>query len=240
MLSYEVALWSFPPAVERKGREGELKIYYANVLTANSRHHLLLDQVSLLKPDLIALVEIDGHWARSLDTLQESYPFSKIIPRSDNFGLGLYSKFELRDTKTLYFDGNKIPSISCDISVVGPQNLRFVLTHPLPPGSKPAFNSRNDSLIEMGRYISNYDQPKILVGDLNTAMWSPYYMKMEKLAGLVNTRKGFGLTPTWPSTSFTMIPIDHCLVSPDFTVSEFKIPNTIGSDHLPIFVRLSF
>lgn len=34
-------------------------------------------------------------------------------------------------------------------------------------------------------------------------------------------------------------PIDHCLVSSEFTVKNIKTGNDIGSDHLPLIIELS-
>jgi endonuclease/exonuclease/phosphatase (EEP) superfamily protein YafD len=83
--------------------------------------------------------------------------------------------------------------------------------------------------------------PKILVGDLNTSLWSPYYAHLIRQTGLDNARRGFGLLPTWPAYMpwpFLMIPIDHCLVSPDIGVIKMRTGRNIGSDHLPIVVDM--
>jgi endonuclease/exonuclease/phosphatase family metal-dependent hydrolase len=36
-----------------------------------------------------------------------------------------------------------------------------------------------------------------------------------------------------------MIPIDHCLVSPDIDVLRMRTGRNIGSDHLPIIVDMT-
>jgi endonuclease/exonuclease/phosphatase (EEP) superfamily protein YafD len=79
------------------------------------------------------------------------------------------------------------------------------------------------------------------VGDFNTSLWSPYYAQLIRHTGLVNARQGFGLLPTWPaflSVPFLMIPIDHCLVSPEIRVIRVRTGRTIASDHLPIIVDM--
>jgi endonuclease/exonuclease/phosphatase (EEP) superfamily protein YafD len=57
--------------------------------------------------------------------------------------------------------------------------------------------------------------------------------------GLKDSRVGFGWQPTWPTGSMSLrIPIDHVLVEPDLVVLERQVGPDIGSDHLPVRVRL--
>jgi endonuclease/exonuclease/phosphatase (EEP) superfamily protein YafD len=82
----------------------------------------------------------------------------------------------------------------------------------------------------------------MLMGDLNTTMWSPYFHELETQAGLRNARDGFGILPTWPQKGqwpMFRIPLDHCLVSPEIRVEAFRVGSNIGSDHLPIIVDVT-
>jgi endonuclease/exonuclease/phosphatase (EEP) superfamily protein YafD len=57
---------------------------------------------------------------------------------------------------------------------------------------------------------------------------------------LIDSERGFGFCPTWPSIRlFPRMTIDHCLVNVDFRVLDRKVERDIGSDHLPVFVRLA-
>ena len=91
----------------------------------------------------------------------------------------------------------------------------------------------------MSTYIKLLPNPKIVVGDLNVTMWSPYFTELLEESNLLNARKGYGVVASWP-TQFPplMIPIDHCLTSPDIQVKEIRLLGNIGSDHLPIMLRL--
>ena len=64
-----------------------------------------------------------------------------------------------------------------------------------------------------------------------------------RLGVLLPSRLGFGVQATWPSVYRIppmMIPIDHCLVSPDVRVVGRRVGPHIGSDHLPVIVELQF
>lgn len=90
----------------------------------------------------------------------------------------------------------------------------------------------------MGNYLQTTDMPIVVVGDLNVTIWSVYYQKMIQLSGLLNTRAGFGILPTYsvvsPRIPWLSIRIDHSLVSSDVKVQDVRTGAYIGSDHLPL------
>jgi len=237
-LGIEILSWSMPYTGDAYGTR-PLKIYYSNVLSANQKHNLLLDQVEKNAPDFIALLEVNKRWVHSLHELKESFPYSKIIDREDNFGMAIFSRYELHNVEVLYFSKTRVPSIFCKIKP-DDFSIEILVTHPLPPGSKEGFISRNGSLEQIGRFMGGISAPRILIGDLNVAMWSPYYQKMEESSGLYNARKGFGVCPSWPTSLPTQIPIDHCLLSKELRAEDFKILDSNGSDHFPIFVKVLY
>ena len=81
----------------------------------------------------------------------------------------------------------------------------------------------------------------ILIGDLNTTMWSPWFGRLCAKSGLSSVRRGFGVLPSWPAPlpAFLRIPIDHCLVSDDLVVTGCRLGSPAGSDHLPLIVDLA-
>jgi endonuclease/exonuclease/phosphatase (EEP) superfamily protein YafD len=86
---------------------------------------------------------------------------------------------------------------------------------------------------------------KILLGDFNDTIWSYHHARMLEQTKLVNVRtraKSF-IVPSWPTWMMLkplMIPIDQCLISPNIWVSSVKTGRDIGSDHLPLEVKLLF
>ncbi len=129
--------------------------------------------------------------------------------------------------------------------------ISLIATHPPPP--KPGlFQFRNKQLGEIGQYIKSLSTPVILVGDLNTTMWSSYYKRFIQTTRLVNARKGFGVLPSWPTTTsyspysrlpnflswLLSIPIDHCLISPEIKVVNTRTGANVNSDHRPLITDL--
>ena len=190
------------------------RILFANVLTQNKQYSKLLQVIDQEIPDIAILQETDEAWIKAISSIEAIYKYKIVIPRSDNFGMAIYSRLPFSDShvvKNLSHEG--LPSIYLDIEVNG-HNLSILSTHPLPPISKINFESRNYQLDNAGEFINKKLGHKIIIGDLNTTMWSPIYGRLLENTGLINIRRGFGILPSWPeSLQLLKIPIDHCLVS---------------------------
>jgi endonuclease/exonuclease/phosphatase (EEP) superfamily protein YafD len=78
----------------------------------------------------------------------------------------------------------------------------------------------------------------VLVGDFNSAAWSPVQRALRQAAGLEN--RGW-LRPTWPSWawSFLRLPIDQVFVRGALRVTDVRSGQAAGSDHLPIEAQLT-
>ena len=80
----------------------------------------------------------------------------------------------------------------------------------------------------------------ILAGDMNLTSYTRQFRKLKRKLKLVDSRKGFQRQASWPTLlpAILRIPIDHVLVSKDIEVVERSLGPAIGSDHLPVFIRL--
>ncbi|MEM7233873.1 MAG: endonuclease/exonuclease/phosphatase family protein, partial [Planctomycetota bacterium] len=77
----------------------------------------------------------------------------------------------------------------------------------------------------------------LLLGDLNTTPFSPYFSKLLDETGLQNSARGFGLQASWPSLlSVLGIPLDHVLHSEDIVVVDRSTRAGAGSDHRAVIV----
>jgi endonuclease/exonuclease/phosphatase (EEP) superfamily protein YafD len=145
------------------------------------------------------------------------------------------SKAEVVDT------GNYLgPTLQLEVQVGG-QRLTIVTAHPPPPNAS-GFAERNQQLQRLAVLLKALPEPKVLIGDLNSTVWSPYLKEFTAQSGLLNARQGFGLVPTWPMIWYLkpmQIAIDHCFVSQDLRVTAVRAGTEIGSDHLPLIVELA-
>lgn len=229
--------WYFSPTAA-DNQQIQIKLMHSNVYTPNDNYQKLIDLVLKENPDLLILQEVNPLWLDNLQTLEISYPYQFTVPRQDNFGIAVFSKYEFDQVEETYLGPVHVPSLKFDITVSDFQ-FTTIATHPLPPSSASYSVARNAQLDEIAKIASDIQTPLVVIGDLNVSMWSYNYQLFEKVAQLTNTRKGQGILPTWPNMlPIAMIPIDHCLVSSQFTVQEMKVGREIGSDHLPILVTV--
>ena len=214
----------------------KLRLLLSNVYARNSRHSALVDLVRQEKPDLVFVQEVTRQWADALERLRGEYPHGVIL-EGGVASLSRQSLLKAGDAGTGDYNG---PGAEVQLSV-GPRVLHIINVHTPAPIGKHGLHLRNEHLDVIADRMNNLPNPKILIGDLNITMWSPYYRKFIERTGLINTREGFGVLPTWPTyyrSSALMIPIDHCLVSEDIRVINIRTEAHIGSDHLPLIVDL--
>ena len=231
--------WYFPSPENREDNiVSTIKLMHSNVHTSNQNYQLLIDLVLAESPSIVLLQEINAKWMSQLEILDDTYPYRFASPREDNFGIAIFSKYPFDDIKREYWGDSNVPSIKAVITVSGKQ-FTTIATHPLPPISTVYYNSRNSQINAIAKVAVDTELPLILVGDLNVTMWSGDYAPLELDTNLRNARKGFGVLPTWPSMfPIAIIPIDHFLVTPHFSVMDLKVGSDIGSDHLPLIIEL--
>ncbi len=109
---------------------------------------------------------------------------------------------------------------------------RIIATHAMTPLSPAMIKARNKLLREASSAL--YDQETfIMLGDFNLTPWSPTFRRLPgKRAG--DPR----LSNTWP-TFFPLLglSIDHIMFEGDLELVEFRVLESVGSDHFPILAR---
>jgi endonuclease/exonuclease/phosphatase (EEP) superfamily protein YafD len=192
------------------------------------------------KPDIIVLEEIGVRWMGLVADLKQAYPYSSVKIRDDNFGIGLFSRYPLKNHEMRYFGDAGVPTIIAAVKT--PSGLlNIVATHPLPPGGKEYSEFRNNQMSEIACYIAESKlSPLVLLGDLNMAPWNVYFKGFVKQSGLRDSSKGWGIQPTWPTfNQLLRIPLDHCLYSSDVSILNRAVGSDVGSDHYPLIVDIA-
>lgn len=211
-----------------------LRIMEVNVLTANRNHDAFLEMVRAEQPDVIAVLEISAAWVEVLRELSDLYPHKWVEPQEDNFGIGLLCKLPLMNAEVLDFEG--VPAIRAEVEVEG-RVVHVFAVHTLPPVRSQYASIRNRQLEHLPELVKDAEEPVIVVGDFNAAMWSPHFRSLCRDSGLNDARAGRGIVPTWPAQfAPVMIPIDHCLHSDSLEVNGLRSGTAFGSDHLPLII----
>lgn len=218
--------------------DSKIRVVLINVHTENQQYHLVENFVQQSNPDVLLLEEVDDSWMRRLEGLRDLLPYFYSEPRSDNFGIALFSKLPLTNAGIHYLGDAEVPSVSAEIEIGG-RHVLFVGTHPLPPGSTDNTRLRNEQLAAVAGFVLDQQNSVILAGDLNTTPWSGSFRKFLKKSKLTDSARGFGYQPTWPAGLLPLlIPLDHCLISSDLRVISRKRGAYVGSDHFPLVVEI--
>lgn len=208
-----------------------------NVHTANDDHERTGEAIAACDPDLLVLEEVSEAWMDGLAEYLAPFPHREVVPRDDNFGIGLFSKRPFTKCEVLDLGPSSVPSILAHLES-GPESFAVLATHPLPPSRAWYWRQRNEHLAAIPRLVDRLSVPLLLLGDLNTTPWNGHFRHLLRDSGLADSTRGRGVHPTWPASLGPFgIPLDHCLHSPEIVVTSHEVGAAVGSDHLPVIVE---
>lgn len=214
-----------------------VKVLTANVEFSNRSADRLLALVRAESPDVVVLVEYTPLWSTLVDELRRSHPNFLELPQERSTGIALFSRLPLDSVERLPLGTQ--PAIEARVrSPAGAFTL--VGVHLRSPTSGWRAGQRNWQYELLARYSARTPGPLIVTGDFNTTPYSPYFASWIERTGLTDSRRGRGVTFSWPTfLPIAGIPIDHCVVSKDFRVIAERRLSGIGSDHYPILTVLA-
>lgn len=209
----------------------------------NDDYHKFADLLEINKPDVLALVETDQKWVNGLSESLARYAYQQVVIKGP--GIALFSKYPVSNVAVFYYGKSHHPRISAELRIKK-RTVQVVVAHPTTPKTRAGFMERNAELRLIGDEMRSKVGTKILIGDLNCGPWSGEF---RQLLGddLIDSEQGFGPQPSWPARTGRVIehllippfvPIDHILISKDICVVQRIVGPAIGSDHLPVFVKL--
>lgn len=229
-----VPLFSAAPELPNGGTTPTLSIASANIHAGTTDPQRLVQWLTAEQPDVVIVLEVSPPAAASLDRLRD-YPFRIIQPDDSPFGIALLSKLPFA-SKAVVPDAAGIPHIQTEL-MFSQRRIGVAAFHPMPPMS-PHYHALRDAQLHAHIQTTTVHAiPAILAGDLNATPWSSAFRGLEQ----AGWRRATGLLPTWPAWGQGMfgIPIDHVLASSQWRVVERKVGPQLGSDHLPVLVRLA-
>ena len=183
---------------------------------------------------------LTADWRRALIPVTATYPFSIALNQEGPWGLGVFSRFPLDSPQTT--DLGMPGSFNVIATVAFPGGaVRLAAVHLSSPTLPGRAARRNRQLLRLAELLGAQKPaiPRLLVGDLNTTPFSPYFRDLIERTGMHDARRGRGLLGTWPRwLPLLQIPIDHCIADAALTVTSVKRGPGVGSDHYPLEIRL--
>lgn len=193
-------------------------------------------------PDIVVLTESQKNWIDALDKLE--YPTGMHILKG--VGVSVLSKYRTLGSQVYYQGLSKHPQVHFQINKDN-QIINVVVLHLSAMQTPAGYNDRQSELQTLQKQLKKTNYPTIVLGDTNSSNWSVTIKSFLNKANLKDTQDGFITIPTWPARKGKIIKdiaippfvaIDNVFVSKDFEVLERKVGPALGSDHLPVFVKL--
>ncbi|UOQ55406.1 endonuclease/exonuclease/phosphatase family protein [Hymenobacter cellulosivorans] len=221
-----------------------LSLAVMNVLQYNKQGARALAVLQQTDPDLIMAVETDQWWYEQLKPLEATHPYTCHEPLDNTYGLLFFSRLPLKGCEIKYLLDDDVPSLHGRVQLPdGKTWVRIFGLHPKPPAPAESKTStkRDAELLLVGKEIGEKEEPTIVFGDMNDVAWSHTSELFRRISGLLDPRVGRGLLPTFHADySLLRWPLDHVFVSPDFKVDDIQRLPYVGSDHFPIYLKLSY
>jgi endonuclease/exonuclease/phosphatase (EEP) superfamily protein YafD len=232
------ALWLPPAHLQATSKTVELSILDMNLCYENDQYERVRSEIRKYNPDVVVLEELVDPMMSKINSALEKYPYRVYTLRPDAWGIGVFSKYRLRNIEPNLANLPASFAMSADI-LIGTRSLTLVGVHTIPQLSLWAVNMDEKLIKRLTDFNSKHTSDAIMIGDFNATPWSEFFRQLTATGRFVDSEQGFGWQPSWVGFLPLSIPIDHCLYTPDCRVLSRRIGDVIGSDHLPVFLRLA-
>ncbi|RLB64730.1 MAG: hypothetical protein DRI90_03885 [Deltaproteobacteria bacterium] len=223
-------------------RGSEVRLISYNLNATNPETDTVIQYLRSSQCDLVFALEVTPEWLRVLKTLEPAYRVDVAEPRADNFGIALLSRGLKVSARILRAPKSDVGFVEARVTVDG--NDWFILgVHPVPPLGADLAAERDTALEFIASWAAQQNGPVVVLGDLNITPFSPSFSRLLARGKLVNSQRGYGVQATWPQFPWFMlpgrIPIDHALHSRDVVTRGRSLGPAMGSDHLPLVVKVA-
>lgn len=218
-----------------------IRVMSFNLLSTNQNYSEVLEYIETVDPDLVLLHEASRPWEVAVEAADLDYEV--IRPRSDDliFGTLVMVRGEDVEAVSYGFTETHPRAVSIVYRPTGwPEGISVLSTHPLAPTEERRAKLRDAQLGFAADWALAEEGAFLVVGDFNATPWSWPMRNLLNKAPLLNSQLGFGLQPSFPTTSaFLMrVPIDHLVHSEALAVVDRRLGPAMGSDHFPLVVDL--
>ncbi len=220
-----------------------ISLMIANVLMYNRDVENCLKRVEEVDPDVLLMVETNEWWVKKIESVRQKYPYCVEYPLENTYGMLLYSKLEFEDFDIKFLVKPDIPSFHGKVVLSSGQRVNLHCLHPEPPSPTESETStkRDAELLIVGKTLVDSTQPTLVAGDLNDVAWSYTTRLFIKISGLLDPRMGRGFYSTFHARySLMRWPLDHIFMSRHFKLVALKRLSPYGSDHLPIYTKVTY
>jgi endonuclease/exonuclease/phosphatase (EEP) superfamily protein YafD len=256
-----VSIWPdiAPDMTARATATPALTVISFNIWYHNPDIDRTIDALAASGADVIGLVETTPRMMPALLKLRAVYPYgSDCVVTAWNCQTVLFSKYPLKNSYAGSID-DRLPDVAiAEVDKPGSAPITVAVTHldwPLtgrvrPPLVATAIGRPDSELPDVPAleqsvqaanlvaFLARRPEDLVLMGDFNSASWSPVIAALRRATGLQEHRR---LLPSWPTWAWPIfrLPIDHVLARGKARVVDIALGPAIGSDHLPLVAKIA-
>ena len=106
---------------------------------------------------MLLTLETDKWWEQQLEVLEKDYQYTLKKPQDNLYGMILYSKLELQETKVKFLIKKDIPSFEALVQLNEEETIQIYCLHPKPPfpSESDTSDNRDGELLLVGKKIKN-------------------------------------------------------------------------------------
>ncbi len=225
-------------SVSPKTRE-DLTILNMNLQYGNQNYELVDRTIRKYAPDMVTLEELTPSMYAHLKSVLTDYPYQLVVPRTDPYGIGLFSK-----RKLVLTDENPL-KVPLPLAIRGDTEVDSRIVSVIPVhvcGPTSSIGCELDKTLADNLATFRAEDPNrsvILIGDMNSTPGSQIFRQLIDSEKFRDSERGFWLQCSWPvGMPLLSIPIDHCLFTRDWICKSLSLADSVSSDHYPLVVRL--
>lgn len=215
-----------------------VRVVTFNLYASNDRYSDVIGFLSGVEADVVFLHEASRPWEEAIAAA--GLPYQVVATRSQDLIFGtLVLAPPGADVVGHGFSVGEPRAVSVDMTTDRGTDVSLLGIHPLAPTSAGRAALRDAQLRYASEWAEGAGPRSVVAGDFNASHWSSAFGDM--LDPLVDSARGFGIQPTFPTAlpAVFRIPIDHVLHGPEFRVVDRWLGPELGSDHLPLVVDLA-
>ena len=218
------ALWSASlPLVPPAQQQGNLRIAHLNALFYfNTPVGPKLKFIEGANADVVSVVEANPALVQAAQSISATYPFQQATT-GGTLPMLLLAKHPI--TQAQKFNPRMVL-----YHIKRPGAAFYVLQwHPQSPYTPAAMAERDAALTAFATQLPLLPRPLVVVGDINAVPWDKALQPLREQLTLAGGWRAY--LPTFPRWA-PLAPIDHLLVSPQFTTLKLQQARVPGTDHL--------
>lgn len=217
-----------------------IRVVSFNVRGDNHSFQAVADYLAEQRADVVFLHEATREWVEAPELRRLGYRI--VAPQSPGLVFGTLVLAGPDDDVIGYgFAEGEPRSVEVVTSTEGGTTIRILGVHAVSPDSERRAGLRDAQLRFAAEWAAGRDDRVVVVGDFNATPWSYAFRRLQRIGGLENSQRGFGIQASFPATSNPLlrVPIDHLLYGRGLMVTGRRLGPPLGSDHFPLVVDLA-